>query len=331
MIAATAPTLTDAEAAAAAIAGVARRTPVLADDLLDATIGCTVHVKAEFLQRGGAYKFRGIFNRIRQLSDDEKQSGIVIPSSGNAGIAAATAAKFCRTSCIVVMPAEPAAHKAAAIEALGATVVFHGTSSVEMATRAEELAAGGRVLVHPFDQPAVIAGQATLTLELIEQLDGVDALLLPAAGGGMLAGAALVLRELERDLELVAVQPQGADSLRRSLAAGRPVEIDEVDTLAEGLAVARCGELTFELIRRRVDDVLLVSDDDILLAVALYWRTLHVAVEPAGAAALAALLRHSRFRDKRVAVIASGSNIELPLLEHALAGRTAEAWKRASR
>lgn len=331
MIAAALPTLVDVEAAAVAIAGVAQRTPVVADDLLDEAVGSAVQVKAEFLQHGGAYKFRGIFNRIRQLTDDEKQSGIVIPSSGNAGMAAAYAARLCNTSCIVVMPARPAAHKASAIEALGAAVIQHGASSMEMATRAQELAAEGRVLVHPFDQAAVIAGQATLTLELIGQLDDVDAILFPAAGGGMLAGAALVLGELERDLELVAVQPQGADSLRRSLAAGRPVEIDEVDTLADGLAVARCGELTFELIRRRVDDVLLVSDDDILQAIALYWRTLHVAVEPAGAATLAALLRHDRLRGMRIAIIASGGNIEIPLLEHALAGGTAEAWKRGSR
>jgi threonine dehydratase len=331
MIAATRPTLADVEAAAAAIAGVARRTPVVADDLLDDAVGSSVQVKAEFLQRGGAYKFRGIFNRVRQLDEDEKRAGIVTLSSGNAGIAAAYAARLCATSCTVVMPVEPAAHKAAAIQALGAKIVAGGSSSIAMAARACELAAEGQILVHPFDDPEVIAGQGTIAVELTEELDPVDALLVPAAGGGMLAGVAIVLSELENDLELVAVQPESADSLRRSLAAGKPVEVSAIDTLADGLAVARCGDLNFELIRRRVDDVLLVSDDDILRAIALYWRALHVAVEPAGAATLAALIRHPRFHGKRVAIIASGANIDGSLLRHAIAGGTAKEWEAAAR
>jgi threonine dehydratase len=328
MTATTLPTLADVEDAAARIAGVAHRTPILSDDLLDEAVGSSVVIKAEFLQRGGAYKFRGIFNKVSQLDEREKQSGIVTISSGNAGIAAAYAARLGGTHCVVVMPAVPASHKLSAIEALGATVVTHGRSSVEMAAKAEELTTEGRVLVHPFDQPEVIAGQGTVALELLEQVQDAEAIIAPAAGGGLLAGLALVLRE-HTDVELVAAQVEGADSLRRSLAAGRPVETDEVDTIADGLAVKRCGDLNFELIQQRVNDVVLVTDDEVLQTIALYWRLLHVAVEPAGAAALAAARRQPRFHGKRVAVVASGGNIDVRLLQHALADGSAQAWKEA--
>jgi threonine dehydratase len=325
------PTLRDVESASEALEGVVRRTPVLTDDLLDETIGSTVQVKAEFLQRGGAYKFRGIYNRIRLLSEEECRRGVVIISSGNAGIAAAYAARLQGTSCLVVMPADPSAQKLAAIEALGGHVVRYGSSSVEMAARAEELAAEGRVLVHPFDQPEVIAGQATMALELLDQAPGLDVLLVPTAGGGMLAGISLVLGELSPDLEIVGVQPEGAPGLRDSLVAGAVTELQSVDTLAEGLAVHRCGDMTFELIRRQVSEIVVVSDDEILEAVAIYWRVLHVAVEPAGAVALAAVRRYPSFQGRRVGVLASGANVDVRLLEHALSGGTAEEWKAVGR
>ena len=197
-----------------------------------------------------------------------------------------------------------------------------------MFERAEELVGDGLTFVHPFDQPEVIAGQGTMALELVEQAPDLDVLLVPAAGGGMLAGISLVLGALGRsEIELVGVQPQGAASLHRSLAGGSVEEVAQVDTLADGLGVRRCGELTFQLIRDRVDDVVLVSDDEILAAVATYWRLLRVAVEPAGAASLAALLRDDRFRGRRVGVLASGGNIRPELLQHALDGRSAEEWK----
>jgi threonine dehydratase len=325
------PTLEDVESAIAALDGVARRTPVLTDDLLDETIGSAVQVKAEFLQRGGAYKFRGIYNRMRLLSEEERRRGIVIISSGNAGIAAAYAGRLLGTSCLVVMPSDPSPQKLAAIEALGGCVVRHGSFSVEMAGKAEQLAAEGRVLVHPFDQPEVIAGQATMALELLEQAPGLDVLLVPTAGGGMLAGISLVAGELWPDLELVGVQPEGAPSLRDSLAAGAVTALQRVDTLADGLAVQRCGDITFALIRRQVSEIVVVSDDEILEAVAIYWRVLHVAVEPAGAVALAAVRRYPGFHGRRVGVLASGANVDVRLLQHALSGGTADAWKAVGR
>jgi threonine dehydratase len=322
------PTITDVRDAAIGLDGIARRTPVLQDDLLDAETGCIVTVKAEFLQRGGAFKFRGLYNKVRLLSDQERSRGIVTLSSGNAGIAAAYAARAHQVPCAVVMPTTAAQHKVAAIEALGGRVIYHGTTSAEMEAKAREVASEGYAFVHPFDQPEVISGQATLALELLEQAPEIDAVIVAAGGGGMLAGIAIVLQELNPDLELIGVQPEGAANIYESLRSGTVRELENVATLADGLAVARCGQLTFELIQRGVNEIVLVSDDQILAAVAMYWRALHVAVEPAGAAALAAVLTHARFRNRRIAVVASGANLDPALLQHALGGRTAAAWKK---
>jgi threonine dehydratase len=325
-----APDLEHVRDAAQALDGVARRTPVLTDQLLDEAAEATVSVKAEFLQRGGAYKFRGIYNKIRLLSSQERSRGIVTVSSGNAGIAAAYAARLCGTSCLVVMPAKPLEEKTRAIEALGGQVLKHGTSSTDMFARAQELVEEGRTFVHPFDQPEVIAGQATMALELLDQASDFDVIVAPTGGGGMLAGISVALRELKPNVQIIGVQPKGAAGIALSLKMGTVTELETVDTLADGLAVRRCGELTFNLINRFVDDVLLVSDDEILMAVAIYWRVLHVAVEPAAAAALAAVLRYPRFRGERIVVLASGANVDVNLLRHALDGGTAADWKQAT-
>jgi threonine dehydratase len=321
------PTLEHVQSAATALRGIARITPVLTDDLLDEVTGSTVSVKAEFLQCGGAYKFRGIYNKIRLLTANERARGILTVSSGNAGIAAAYAARLHGASCVVVMPARPSPHKVLAIEALGGRVIRHGSSSTEMFERAQALVGDGLTFVHPFDQPEVIAGQGTMALELLVQAPDLDVLLVPAAGGGMLAGISVVLRAVGSKIELVGVQAEGAASILHSLRAGSVKELASVDTLADGLLVRRCGDLTFELIRDRVDDMVLVTDDEILDAVATYWRTLHVAIEPAGAASLAALLHNDRFRGRRVGVLTSGANIRPELLHHALNGHSAEEWK----
>jgi threonine dehydratase len=324
----TAPTIQHVHDAATRLDGIARRTPVIKDNLLDEVSGSTLTVKAEFLQRGGAYKFRGIYNKIALLDPEERQQGIVTVSSGNAGIAAAYAARLHQTTCQIVMPAVPAEHKAEAINDLGGEVIRHGSTSTEMFEHAQTLVDSGRIFVHPFDQPQVIAGQATIALELLDQAPDIEVVVVPTAGGGMLAGMALVLSDCHPELELIGVQPDGAASLHRSLRVGFVEEWPNPDTLADALLVKRCGELTFELIKKRVDDVVLVSDDAILAAVAAYWRVLHVAVEPAGAATLAAVLGQERFRNRRVGVIASGANIDPRLLHHALEGRTADEWKR---
>jgi threonine dehydratase len=312
------PTLDDVRRAAVVLRGVARETPILTDGRLDQVAGSNVLVKAEFLQHGGSFKFRGIYNKLASLPPDEREWGIVIASSGNAGLAAALAARALRTSSVVVMPQHFSDVKRAAIEAAGGRVVAFGKTSDEMLHRAEEIAdSERRAFVHPFDQPEVIAGQGTLALELDQNLHDFDAVVIPTGGGGLLSGVGLVLRALRPELQIIGVEPDGADSVRRSLHAGRVTAADSISTIAEGLAVQSCGKLTFEVIRRDIDEVITVSDAEILHAVGVFWNLLHVAVEPSGAAGLAALLAGERFEGKRVAVVATGANIDLRRLEEA--------------
>src|SRR5262249_6618693 len=230
---------------------------------------------------------------------EERSRGIVTVSSGNAGIAAAYAARLCGASCLVVMPATPLEEKAKAIEALGGQTMRYGALSTDMFAKAQELIEEeGRTFVHPFDQPEVTGGQATTALELVEQVGDFDVIVVPAGGGSMSAGLSVALRKLKPGVEIIGVQPKGAAGIVLSLKADTVTELETVDTLADGLAVRRCGELTFALISRFVDYVLVVSDDEILAAIALYWRLLHLAVEPAGAAALAAAITYPRFRGR---------------------------------
>jgi threonine dehydratase len=317
------PSIDDVRAAAVVLASIARETPVLQDPLLDELVGAEVLIKAEFLQLGGAFKFRGIFNKLSHLAQDELERGIVIASSGNAGLAASLAAHMRGTSSVVVMAEGGAPAKKAAIEAAGGVVVVHGHSSDEALDRARQLAEQeGRTFVHPFDQPEVIAGQGTVALELDRQASDLDAVLVPAGGGGLLAGVSLVFGALRPDVEIVGVEPEGANSIQRSLANGRVTPVDVVSTIAEGLGVRRCGSLTFDVIARHVDRIATVSDDALLTACGVFWSTLHVAVEPSGAAGLALLLSGEQFRGKRVAVIASGANIATERLAEAVAAST---------
>lgn len=324
------PTVADVWDARRALQGVVRRTPVFREDLLDEAVGAAVHVKAEHLQRTGSFKVRGAYNKVRSLSPEARARGILTVSAGNAALGAAFAARAHGIPCRVVMPARPVQAKLDAVRALGAEVILHGTSTTEMFARAEELMAEhGYSFVHPFEQPEVIAGQGTIGFEILEDVPDVDTIYVPASGGGMLAGVALAVKALAPRVRVIGVQPQGAPSIRLSLDAGAVTESPPVDTLADGLIARRCGALNFAIIRRLVDDVVLVSDDEILDAMRLIWRTMRTAVEPSGAAALAGACRDRRAGRSRV-VVTSGANVDLDLLRHALAGGTAAAWKQAA-
>ena len=325
-----APTVADVWDARRALQGVVRRTPVLQDDLLDEAAGAAVHLKAEHLQRTGSFKVRGAYNKVRTLSPEARQRGILTISAGNAALGAAYAARAHGIACTVVMPARPVQAKLDAVRALGAEVVLHGASTTEMFARADELIAEhGFTLVHPFEQPEVIAGQGTVGLEILEDVPDLDTIYVPASGGGLIAGIALVVKSLAPHVRVIGVQPEGAPAIRMSLDAGALTESPPVDTLADGLIARRCGALNFALIQRYVDDVVLVSDDDILDAMRLIWRSLRMAVEPSGAAALAGARRDRRSGRARIAVVASGANVDVNLLQHAVAGGTAAGWKAA--
>jgi threonine dehydratase len=316
------PDIPDVLAARRALAGRVRRTPVLRSDRLDALAGARLAFKAECLQETGSFKVRGALNKVRSLTSEELARGLVTVSAGNAALGAAYAAREAGARLVVVMPENAVPEKLAAVAALGAEIEKAGvTSAAEAFARMAELrAAHGYTLVHPFDDPFVIAGAATAVWELLEDEPDLDALAIPASGGGLLAGALLAARALAPGAAVHGIQPEGADGIVRSLAAGAPTAPERVSTVADGLSAPKPGEVNFALIRRDAAGVSTVSDDAILAAMGEIIRALKVVVEPAGAAGLAGVLAHGEtFRGRRVGVILSGGNASVERVREVLA------------
>lgn len=320
------PDLADVLAARRALAGVVVRTPVLRSDALDEIAGARLFFKAEGLQITGSFKVRGAYNRIRSFSPEEMAQGLITVSAGNAALGAAWAARALGARLVVVMPENAVPEKLAGVAALGARIEKEGvTNATQAFERLERLRQEhGYTLVHPFDDPFVIAGAATATWELLEDAPDLEALAIPTSGGGPLAGALLAARGLAPAAAVYGIQPAGADGLVRSLAAGKPTAPERVQTVADGLTAPKPGVLNFELIRRGVAAVLTVSDEAILDAMGLVLRHLRVIVEPAGATALAGVLAGERFRGRRVGVLLSGSNAGTERVREVLAASRRE-------
>jgi threonine dehydratase len=304
------PGVDDVKAARERIAGVVLRTPVLRSEVLDELAGAKLFFKAECLQATGSFKVRGALNRVRSLSAAELRRGLITVSAGNAALGAAYAAREAGVPIVVVMPETAVPEKLAAVAALGGTIEKQGiTNATQAFARLDELRREhGYTLVHPFDDPFVVAGAATATWELLEEAPDLDCLAVPASGGGLLGGAVLAARGLAPRLLLYGVQPMGADGIVRSLAAGTPTAPERVETVADGLTAPRPGVINFALIRGAVAGVLRVPDAAILAAMGEIIRRLRVIVEPAGAAGLAGVLAQAEFRGRRVGVLLSGGN-----------------------
>jgi threonine dehydratase len=315
------PDLPDLLAARRTLAGVVARTPVLRSDALDELAGARLFFKAECLQTTGAFKVRGAYNRVRSFSPQELAPGLITVSAGNAALGAAWAARAVGARLVVVMPENAVPEKLAAVAALGARIDKEGiTNATQAFARLDELRREhGYTLVHPFDDPFVIAGAGTATWELLEDAPELEALAVPASGGGLLAGALLAARGLAPAARVYGVQPAGADGIVRSLAAGQPTAPETVRTVADGLTAPKPGALNFALIQRWVADVFTVPDAAILAAMGLILRHLKVIVEPAGAAALAGVLADERFRGRRAGVLLSGGNTGMERVREVLA------------
>jgi threonine dehydratase len=304
--------LEDVERAAQRLAGVAHRTPVLTSRTLDERTGAQVQVKAECFQRGGAFKFRGAFNKISSLDEDTLRRGVLAYSSGNHAQAVAIAAALLGSRATIVMPEDAPAAKLDATRGYGADVVQYDrwTESREEigATLAEER---GLALVRPYDDPLIMAGQGTVALELLEDAPPeLDVLLVPMSGGGLMAGCATVAKAQRPRIRAVGVEPEAGNDTRRSLAAGERVRIDVPPTIADGLQATEPGELTFEVNRRRVDEVVTVSDQEIVEAMAFLFDRLKLVAEPSGAVGVAALLSGKlEARGRSVGVVLSGGNV----------------------
>jgi threo-3-hydroxy-L-aspartate ammonia-lyase len=305
-------TLRDVQEAAVRLEGVAHRTPVLRSRTLDRLVGAEVHLKAENFQRIGAFKFRGAYNAVSRLDPAQRARGIAAYSSGNHAQAVALAAREFGTTAVILMPADTPESKQVATAGYGAEIVTYDRYTGDRVALGAALAAErGLTLIPPYEHEHVIAGQGTAALELLEQAGELDALLAPVGGGGLMAGSATAAKGLHPAIRMIGVEPADGDDTKRSLAAGERVAVPVPRTIADGQAAAIPGELTFSINRRLLDEVVLVSDDEIRDALRFAFERLRIVLEPSGATGLAALLTgRVTPLPRRIGVILSGGNID---------------------
>jgi len=317
--------LDDVRAAAERLSGIAHRTPVLTSRTLDERTGSTAFLKAECLQRGGAFKFRGAYNMISSLGPEERERGVVAYSSGNHAQAVSLAARLLGTSATILMPADTPPAKLEATRGYGAEIVTYDryTEDREALGAALAVERGGLALVPPYEHPLIMAGQGTAALELLEDVPGLDALLVPVGGGGLIAGCATAAKALRPGIRVIGVEPDAGDDTRRSLEAGERVRIPVPRTIADGQQADIPGELTFAVNRQVIDTIVTVSDAEILDAMAFLFDRMKLVTEPSGASAAAALLagRDVAAGGARVGVVISGGNVGAARFAELMAGR----------
>jgi threonine dehydratase len=317
-------TLADFNEAAARIADKVHRTPVQRATLLGREIGAQLHIKCESFQKTGSFKARGALNKLLQLDRSARERGVITVSAGNHAQALAWAASVTQIPSTVIMPAKAAKIKTEATAAYGAEVILHGTVH-DLFDKARELERERNLtFIHPFDDPQIIAGAGSAGLEILEQCPGVTTIVAPIGGGGHIAGVAGAAKMQSSRVRVFGVEPEGASTMRQSLDAGHAVHADSVDTIADGLAPPMAGELNYEFVKACVEDVVLVTDEEIVRAMALLFSRTKLVAEPAGAAALAALLagRVPLGPTDVVVAVLSGGNIS-PRRFAELVGETA--------
>ncbi len=316
--------LADIEAARELLRGVSIETPMEESRWLSALVDGPVYLKCENLQRTGSFKTRGAYTRIARLSEEERARGVVAASAGNHAQGVALAAQLLGIKATVFMPEGAPIPKEKATRGYGADVVFHGHSVDEALVVARSFAADtGAVLIHPFDHPDVIAGQGTVALEILEQCPDVRTIITGVGGGGLISGMAVAAKALRPDVRIIGVQAAGAAAFPPSLVAGEPVRLPIFSTIADGIAVGRPGEITFNHVRKLVDEVVTVSEEDISRALLMLLERGKQVVEPAGAVGVAALLAGAVEVRTPVVAVLSGGNIDplllLRVIEHGLA------------
>ena len=301
----------DISAAATRLNGVANKTPILRSRLLDEMVGAQIYLKAEHLQRTGAFKFRGAFNAVAALNQEVRSKGVVSYSSGNHAQALARAAQIFRIPATIVMPSDAPQSKRKATEAYGAGVVEYDRYTQKRESIAEELRKEHKLtLIPPFDDPYVIAGQSTCGQELIEQTDHLDQVIVAVGGGGLIAGTALAIQQQNPNCQIIGVEPEKGNDVQRSLAAGAIIEIAVPETIADGQQTTSAGVHTFPIIQKYVDEIVTVTDEQIIEAMVFLFKYQNQVVEPSGASSLAAVLNDkTHSKGKRVGVIISGGNV----------------------
>ncbi len=307
----------EVEAAATLLGDVAEPTPMERSRALTDAVGAEVLLKCENLQRTGSFKIRGAYNRIARLGETEREGGVVAASAGNHAQGVALGARLQGVAATVFMPENAPLPKVEATEAYGAEVRLIPGPFDESLREAKAFAeAEGRVFVHPFDHPDVIAGQGTAGLEIVDQAPDVATIVVPVGGGGLISGIAVAAKARRPDVRIVGVQAAGAAAFPASLAAGAPHTLDGVVTIADGIAVKRPGELTLVHVQELVDEIVTVEDPEIARAVVMVLERAKLVVEPSGAAGVAALLAEGFRAEGPVVVVLSGGNIDPLLLQH---------------
>lgn len=299
--------------------GIVNTTPVMTSRVFNRTIGAKVFLKCENFQRVGAFKFRGAFNAISLLSEEEKAKGVITFSSGNHAQAVALVGRLLKVNTTVVMPADAPHIKREATEAYGARVIdydSHSESREAIATRIQS--EQGSILIPPFDHLDVIAGQGTAALEFLEKQSNIEALLVPCGGGGLLSGSAAAVKGLSSRCRVIGIEPELADDATRSFKTGQLHTVHNPQTIADGTRTPSLGHLTFPLIRKYVDDMLTVSEAEIIEAVRYLFYRLKLVVEPSGALGIAALLSGRVSSRENIGVILSGGNIDGPTMNRIL-------------
>ncbi len=307
--------------AGARIVGRIHRTPVVTSRLFNERAGCEVFFKCENLQRAGAFKIRGAMNKILSLTEVEKHRGVAAFSSGNHAQAVALASRETGVSAVIAMPDDAPKSKVAATRAYGAEIIFYDRQHQDRETVAIEISQRDeRVMVPPYDDHLILAGQGTCGLEFLEEVPDLDCLLTPCSGGGLFAGVSTAAKALSPRIRCFAVEPETADDTRQSFRKGERVAIGPPPTIADGLRVQSPGVLTFPILQQTAEDVLTVSDDEIVAAMKFILSRMKLLVEPSGAAAAAAVLsRKLPANVKRVGVVLSGGNIDAEFLATLLA------------
>lgn len=316
--------ITDVQGAAERVEGVARDLPVHWARWLSDEVGGPVYLVPENLQRAGSFKIRGAYNRIAQLSDQERARGVVAASAGNHAQGVALAGQLLGVNVTVFMPVDASIPKIAATRGYGADVKFHGTTVDEALVQARAFSdETGAVLIHPFDHEHVVAGQGTVGLEILEKVPDVKTVVVCTGGGGLLAGIAFAIKQLKPDVRVIGVQAEGAATYPQSLEAGSPQFREQMNTMADGIAIARPGDVPFALIQEYVDEFRTVTEDEISRAVLLLLERAKLVVEPSGAAATAAVMNAPKDFEPPVAITLSGGNVDslvlLRIIRHGMA------------
>ncbi|HYA90259.1 MAG TPA: threonine ammonia-lyase [Thermodesulfobacteriota bacterium] len=309
----------EVEAAQSKIQRIILRTPMIYSDTFSKLTGKEVFLKLENLQKTGAFKIRGAYYKLSQLPPSARKRGVVAASAGNHAQGVALASSLLGIHSTIVMPEGVSLAKQMATQAYGGEVILFGENTDEALDYAKKLAKGGKSLIHPFDDEQVIAGQGTIGLEILEEVPGVEAIVVPTGGGGLISGIATVVKKSRPEVKVIGVQSIHAASAFYSLKRKRIVEVKVKPTLADGIALRRVGEVTFPLIQKGVDEMIVVEENEIASAILMLMERKRIVAEGAGAAPLAALLsKKLKIKAKKIVLLISGGNIDFHLLDRIL-------------